>query len=59
MRTEFLISLQEAVRLTDHHQYTETKKLVDDLSEVPHKTNAELQELNQVRGFLGLRQSDR
>ncbi|MBV9548215.1 MAG: hypothetical protein JO256_00910 [Alphaproteobacteria bacterium] len=49
IRTEFLISLREAVSLMDHDQFNEALKLVDGLSAAPGKTNAETKLLNQVR----------
>ena len=58
MRTEFLISLREAVRLTDYREFDQARKLVDELSAVPAKTNTESRMLNQLRDYVRERQND-
>ena len=52
MRPEILQSLRRAVHLADANDDAGALKMVDGASRFPNKTNPEVMEINQVRGFV-------
>ena len=59
MRPEILQSLQRAVHLADSQDGNEAMKMVDAADGFSNKTNLEVMEINQVRGFVMDRQEHR
>jgi hypothetical protein len=52
VRPQITESLDRAVHLADAQDYSAALKLVDDANAFSDKTNVEVQEINQVRGFI-------